>query len=138
MGCFKTQLKSGTLNISIWRTSKVPPVLVTVSSYVLIGHNIQNVDLPVFIHQLSKHNLLKSVWNYCIWTPWHWSFQENPSLKLMLETTIIRILFRSWCEKPMKHTMQSQVFIIFFRNLFHLKLKCYCVSDDISFVILQL
>lgn len=26
---------------------------------ILIGHNIQNFDLPVLIHQLSKHNLLK-------------------------------------------------------------------------------
>lgn len=97
---------------------------------ILLGHNIQNFDLPVLIHQLSKYNLLKAfetaVTGYLDTLKLSRKAFPKADVGNYKQQNLVQKLIGETYEA---HNAIADVSSL--QNLFNLKLKSHCVSDDI-------
>lgn len=97
---------------------------------ILLGHNIQNFDLPVLIHQLSKYKLLKAfetaVTGYLDTLKLSRKAFPKADVGNYKQQNLVQKLIGETYEA---HNAIADVSSL--QNLFNLKLKSHCVSDDI-------
>lgn len=97
---------------------------------ILLGHNIQNFDLPVLIHQLSKYNLLKAfetaVTGYLDTLKLSRKAFPKADVGNYKQQNLVQKLIGETYEA---HNAIADVSSL--QNLFNLKLKSHCVSNDI-------
>ncbi|XP_062566154.1 uncharacterized protein LOC134228511 [Saccostrea cucullata] len=97
---------------------------------ILIGHNIQNFDLPVLLHQLTKYNLMKDFEG----TVSGYIDTLKLSRKVIPKADVGNYRQQNLVQKLLGETYEAHDAIAdvsSLQKLFDLKLKSHCDSDDI-------